>query len=638
MMQFEWMKAALRFPRLMAAWAVVLAQPLQAQQPFTFTLIQPQITALDYGEMAYADIDGDGDYDIVAAGNSSNRAPFRPRAFVALSGDDRTLANGTLVRSFQETELPTGLWHSDVTWIDYDLDGALDFLMTGTSRSGVAYENAPLEGAIRLYRNTGGGSFTAVDAGMEGVYSGVLAAGDYDNDGDEDIFLSGLSDADNFVTRLYRNDGGRFNAAEGPFRPMAFGDAQWVDFDTDGDLDIAHAGVDAAGSLYTTLYRNDGGGRFIDLNANLPGYAFSALDWGDFDDDGDVDLALTGAKVSLLNFLDPVTEIYRNNGSGRLTRMDADLRGILYGSIGWGDYDNDGDLDLLVVGSLNVANGRSGLVYRNESGTFVARMAIPGVAASAVVWGDYDGDNDLDIFATGNNVNFNPLSRLYRNEARRVNTPPASPSGLQARVQGGGASLSWAAGEDDQTPSAGLAYNIRVGTSPGADNVVPSFAASKSGRRNRPGLGNVGPAKSWVLRDLNRGTYYWSVQAIDHSFVGSPFAEEGEFSITGGAEFPTGVDTEGPVEFALEAGYPNPFQQATTLTYALRETGPVSITVYNLLGARVRLLVERVETAGYHQAVWSGKDENGRPMGAGVYFVRMQAGGVTRAQRLVLLR
>ena len=608
-------------------------------QPFTFTLIQTDLTALDYGAMAYADLDGDGDFDLVGGGNSSTREPFSPTAYVALSRDEGFLPNGTLIRTFDETRLPTQLWHSAVTWTDYDRDGDLDFIITGTTRSGAAFENLPFEGVTRLYRNDGSGAFDEVDAGLVGVYSSIVARGDYDNDGDDDLLLAGLTDPDTPVTRLYRNDDGTFAATDSPFPQLAFGDAQWADYDNDGDLDLTLSGADANGTFLTTLFRNNGDGGFAEVDAGLPGYAFSALDWGDYDNDGDLDLVLSGGTLSLPRFFDPVAEIYRND-QGRLTRLDAGLDGILYGNVAWGDYDNDGDLDLLLIGSDNVTSGRTGRVYRNESGDFRPRLALVGVAASSVVWGDYDADNDLDVLVTGNNVSFNPLTRLYRNDQIIPNTPPTAPSGLQASVQGNTATLSWTPADDEQTATASLTYNLRVGTAPGASNVVTALADPASGQRWTPGRGNVEHNTRWTVRNLSIGTYYWSVQAVDQSFKGSPFADEGTFTISSNAGVGTGLDDEDglPTHYALHPSFPNPFRDATTIAYDLPEPAAVTITIYNVLGAEVSRVVEQVQAAGRRQALWNGRDDGGRRVGAGVYFVRMRAGRTLRTRQLVVLR
>lgn len=82
------------------------------------------------------------------------------------------------------------------------------------------------------------------------------------------------------------------------------------------------------------------------------------------------------------------------------TDIGAPLPGITDGSVAWGDYDNDGDLDILLAGSTG--SDRIAKIYRNDDGNFVdINAALPGVLRSSVAWGDYDNDGDLDILLTG---------------------------------------------------------------------------------------------------------------------------------------------------------------------------------------------------------------------------------------------
>jgi len=606
-------------------------------QPFTFSLVQTNLTELDYGAVAYADLDLDGDLDLIAGGNAG-REEFRPASYIALSLAEVPLSGNRWRRSFEQTSLPVQLWHSTITWIDYDLDGDLDFVMTGTSRSSNPPQPLPFEGVTRLYRNNGAGQFEDLDAGLVGVYRGAAAQGDYDNDGDLDLLISGLATPETRVTRLYRNDGGTFADADAPFRPVAFGDAQWGDYDNDGDLDLALAGMEPNGNFITLLYRNNGTSGFEEVDAGLRGLAFSDLDWGDYDNDGDLDLAITGAILDLPDFLTGVAEVYRNDG-GRFTRLNNDFDGVLYGNASWGDYDNDGDLDLLLLGG-DASSGRTGRIYRNEEGTFVERLALVGLTAASATWGDYDDDNDLDVLTSGTTVSFTPLTRLYRNDQITLNTVPTTPTGLQADVQGNVVTLSWGAATDDQTPAPGLTYNLRLGTAPGTANVVPPLADPASGRRWIPGRGNVDHNTSWTLSNLPLGTYYWSVQAIDHSFKGSPFAAEGSFTITTNTNVGTGIDdADGvPADYALYQSFPNPFRDATTIAYDLPAPTPVTLTIYNVLGAAVNRLVEGVQAAGKRRIVWDGRDELGQRVGAGVYFVRMQSDHASWTRKLIMLK
>ena len=154
-----------------------------------------------------------------------------------------------------------------------------------------------------------------------------------------------------------------------------------------------------------------------------------------------------------------------------------------------------------------------------------------------------------------------------------------------------------------------------------------------------PERGNVDHNTRWRLDDLGPGAYYWSVQTIDSSFKGSSFAEEGSFTISGTADVGTGAEEAAslPTNYALHPSFPNPFRDATTIPYDLPEPTPVTITIYNVLGAEVSRLVEQMQAAGRQHVVWNGRDETGRGVGAGVYFVRMRAGKAAWTRKLIVL-
>lgn len=89
---------------------------------------------------------------------------------------------------------------------------------------------------------------------------------------------------------------------------------------------------------------------------------------------------------------------------------------------------------------------------------------------------------------------------------------------------------------------------------------------------------------------------------------------------------------------ALHAGAPNPFRSSTTISYATPERGAVSVRVYDIRGRSVRTLVDEVQTARFHTAIWDGRDDDGREVDSGVYFIRLQAGDKTITKRSLLLR
>lgn len=97
------------------------------------------------------------------------------------------------------------------------------------------------------------------------------------------------------------------------------------------------------------------------------------------------------------------------------------------------------------------------------------------------------------------------------------------------------------------------------------------------------------------------------------------------------------VDLEA-VSFVLEQNYPNPFNPETRIQYQLAENSIVQISVFNILGQKVRTLVNSVQPAGVHQVVWNGRDEAGQMVTSGMYIYKMQAGARTDFRRMVLLK
>ena len=84
--------------------------------------------------------------------------------------------------------------------------------------------------------------------------------------------------------------------------------------------------------------------------------------------------------------------------------------------------------------------------------------------------------------------------------------------------------------------------------------------------------------------------------------------------------------------------YPNPFNPQTTIPYHLPHGSRVKLSVYNMAGQRVRLLVDEAKPAGYHEITWDGRDQAGHLVGSGVYLYRLEAGSYVKTLRLVLVK
>ena len=93
-----------------------------------------------------------------------------------------------------------------------------------------------------------------------------------------------------------------------------------------------------------------------------------------------------------------------------------------------------------------------------------------------------------------------------------------------------------------------------------------------------------------------------------------------------------------PKEFSLSQNYPNPFNPQTVIEYALPKESQVSITVYNILGQRVKVLKDEFEKEGYKRVVWDGRDDSGEEVASGVYFYRIVAKDFVKTKKMMMVK
>jgi parallel beta-helix repeat protein len=363
--------------------------------------------------VAWGDYDGDGDQDLfVAQGGMAG-------------GEADILYQNQGDGTFADVSGAAGLGDEGparaAVWGDYDNDGDLDLYVT-------RYGQANL-----LYANNGDGTFAegAASAGVDrtGDSSGAAWA-DYDLDGQLDLFVVGESSPN----VLYRNNGDcTFDDVTGAAGVAGEGSGQegaaWGDYDDDGDPDL----YVASNAAPNQLYRNNGDGTFTEVGSPAgvdDARASRGVAWGDLDNDSDLDLYVT-------NYGD-VDAIYRNNGNGTFTDVaaqagtDEPANGT---GVSLGDFDNDGDLDIWVIN----AGGPKTLYLNRGDGTFMPDLEPAlehGGNAHGGAAADYDNDGDLDLYLT-NRDDGNP-NLLYRNgtDVTAVHAPAAAPHWLHVRLVG----------------------------------------------------------------------------------------------------------------------------------------------------------------------------------------------------------
>ncbi len=458
-----------------------------------FTDINAGLEGGNYASAAWGDYDKDGDLDVLVSGAADSgyiTKVYRNDAGVFVE------ANAGLM----------GAWQGSVDWGDYDNDNDLDILLTG---------EGPIGKITKIYRNDQG-VFTDTTISLPGVSQGAAKWGDYDQDGDLDIVLAG--EATYSTVTIYRNNQGVFSEMVNTYYMWGTyqSSAAWGDYDNDEDMDLAVSGT---GSW---IYKN-ANGVFMDMNANLGQVFYGSVDWGDCDSDGDLDLLFNSSNYGYPPNL-MVLE-YANNG---FTPHYLAPNGTQYGNATWGDYDNDGDLDIVILGDPTTFK-----VYQNNGSFDFTDISagLPYIHNGATAWGDYNNDGRLDILASGETSLYARVTKIFQSHSVITNTVPTAPVGLIASTGPYTATLSWDPATDLQTPQNGLTYNLRIGTVPGGTDILSPMADLSTGYRHIPRQGNGGLGTRYTIHGLTPGaTYYWSVQAVDTAFAGSGFSSEGSFT------------------------------------------------------------------------------------------------------------
>ena len=476
------------------------------------------LTGVFESSTSWGDYDNDGDLDILLTGNSVSIGHPAPISKIYRN-------NGN--NSFTGQSIPlTGIDNSSVAWGDYDNDGFLDILMNGYIYDS-QWHSIPIS---KIYHNNGDNTFTEQTAiNLPGVSHGSVAWGDYDDDGYLDILFGGS------ISKIYRNNGNNtFSEQTSISLPnLSDGSGAWGDYDNDGYPDIILTGFPITGGdvPVSKIYHNNGNNTFTEQTSiSLAGVWQSSAAWGDYDNDGYLDIILTGSSSNLGG--EPITKIYHNNRNNSfIEQTSITLTGVRMGFVAWGDYDNDGLLDILLTGFDESLLSVSRTYHNNGDNTFTeSSRLLSDVSYGSAVWGDYDNDGNLDILLTGRS-SFGLISKIYHNNNTITNKPPSIPSNLNAVVNGNDVTFSWDKSSDNETPQNGLTYNLVIGTSPGACNILSPMSDRNTGYRKVVSIGNAGHKNSWTIKDLPDGQYYWSVQAIDNTYAGSQFAEENNFTI-----------------------------------------------------------------------------------------------------------
>ncbi len=441
------------------------------------------------------------------------------------------------------------------TWADYDLDGDLDLV--------VAQQNNP---DLLFYRNDDG-SFVdiAEELGFTGIitHQGELDVPkgsrrtrhltwlDFDMDGDPDLNIGGL---------IYRNDGGTFTdiTEETGFNPTQIEAATWFDFDNDGDLDYFKAVV--TGHLNELWENRDG--IMVDVSQETGvsfGDAYRGVTVGDYENDGDLDILIqnnnsANYEVLLINELIDGERAFADVAEFIGLEVTGDRKGAAFL-----DYDMDGFLDLYVASAQY-----NHIMYHN--------LTVP----------DHNWIGFMLEGTVSNRDAVGTLIKLYNGENMQIRYTQV-PS-------------SWQCQDNPYV-------HFGIGMATSVDSVVIHWPL---------GLKEV-------ITDIEINQY--------HEIV------EGQVSSMVQADTPAK-----PYSCRLEQNYPNPFNGSTQIVYQLEKQGSVNLSIYNLRGELVRTLVDGAKTAGDYMILWDGRSDFEGKVSSGVYVYTLESNGQIESKKMLYLR
>ncbi len=328
--------------------------------------------------------------------------------------------------SFNEisTGLPA-LNFSTSSLVDIDNDGDLDVYLAGLD------DNSNVIGGLYTYDH---GIYTLSNtANIPAIYLGGSDWADIDNDGDMDIMIFGTDSSFAFdIAEIYQNNGdGTFTNLNTGISPIEQGSTEFADINNDGFMDISISGIGGSVNI-TKIYLNDGDNTFTELTGHgIPGLNWGKITWGDYNNDNYPDVFISGFDDNSGGTQTYYTKLFINNNGSSFTDSGLSFHAGWLGDIEWADYNNDGNLDIIVSGVGGTGDERFTLLYKNNgNGTFTELD--PGfspVSHSSLEWADFDGDNDLDLFLTGVNTtpgDGNNVAAVYRNDGNDVFTVNAT--------------------------------------------------------------------------------------------------------------------------------------------------------------------------------------------------------------------
>ncbi|MEW6413544.1 MAG: FG-GAP-like repeat-containing protein [Candidatus Zixiibacteriota bacterium] len=445
-----------------------------------------------------------------------------------------------------------------------------------------------------------------------------LSKADFNSDGHLDLAVGHCDehlypeiDANSGISVFFGNGDGTF--AEAVQYVTGFGTLAICagDFDGDGDIDLASTRPDRIGFVEPDslcILLNDGEGVF-ELSPRCETAVVGCLGMCAVDVDGDSsdDLVMTG-------YMNDTLCIMKNGGTGSFALDTCFAAGDYVTRVCAGDFDSDGDDDLALVNFDNL------LIYTNDGfGDFTFADGYSNSDQTDILVSDFDRDGDGDLMTVSQATDLVTV-RLNSGDATFPFTAyipvPFMPfSGALADFDGDG--------NEDLALTCHVwdSVSILLGTGDGA--FVMDSKYSIADRPISLEAGDYDEDGDYDLVVVNN--YSNEITIMLNTTVVTDVTEEDKVA-------------EVPSSFGLRQNYPNPFNSSTNIQFDLSQRAFVEMTIYNIAGQVVRYLVTEEMSAGVHTVEWNGSSDAGVPVATGIYLCHLKAGDFVSMKKMALLK
>lgn len=560
------------------------------------------------------DLDGDGNLDLIVANSGDNRITIH------MGRGDGTFSND--IPDGDLFDRQQGVYRSGdvprwVTVADLNNDQKFDLVTADEESSNVSVILGKGDSTFVIAPRYGVGAppqafpmdGSVSDFNKDGTLDLAIANWGFPNDTSVVSVLLGQGDG-TFLPKM------NFTAGINPINAIA------RDFNKDGTPDLA-VGNTRDSVISVLLGRGDGSfdpavGYSIEPNPQGL-FAMPDIDVGDFDNDGNWDL-------TEVNYNEFYVAILFGNGDGtfnkpvkKVATPERPLRVIV------GDYNNDQDEDFLIQAD-NLSGGSDPLYFYqgDGAGEFAApvQINVPGLEIRNTATGDFNDDGMIDLAVV--NYENSSIYLLFGNgdgSFTYINSLSAYvPQNVLPIDLNGDAYL-----------------DLAIASAPGSEVTLYLGNGDATFNKLDPAYGTENGAAFLIPGDFNEDG------VIDMAVTGGIFGESA-VSVLLNTGSVTGIVSDGdsksspPGKFALSQNYPNPFNPKTIIPFTLNRNNHVVLAVYDILGRKIRTLINEQLPAGEYKFTWNGRDNRGKLVTSGIYFYRLTAGDKQAVKRMILMQ